>query len=213
MTENLESPKRLPLLFYHVGYYGTEFGTRRLFLSQVFVLSEDKVQWMAKNHTREIPDPEINSKDLPVIENAGIGRYSLKSYTLSRRPAIVFVHVLGTVFRDVSNGMVVLESIPAYIWENPGCTVFRIIRCRVPWLKILRRWTITVFHLVIMHVPNRRSPRGSQARYFNFRSGSRWNRQLRRVNRYRGRADLDCDLPLTMSLFLFPAEAPGAWFV
>ena len=70
---------------------------------------------MAKNHTREIPDPEINSKDLPVIENAGIGRYSLKSYTLSRRPAIVFVHVLGTVFRDVSNGMVVLESIPAYI--------------------------------------------------------------------------------------------------
>ena len=26
---------------------------------------------MAKNHTREIPDPEINSKDLPVTENAG----------------------------------------------------------------------------------------------------------------------------------------------
>ena len=50
---------------------------------------------MAKNHTREIPDPEINSKDLPVTENAGIGRHSLKSYTLSRRPAIQGV---GSVF-------------------------------------------------------------------------------------------------------------------
>ena len=38
---------------------------------------------MAKNHIREIPDPEINSKDLPVTKNVGIRRYSLKSYTLS----------------------------------------------------------------------------------------------------------------------------------